>query len=59
MKINIDINDKLMAQAQRLTGITDKNILIEKALQLFIAVEGQRKLMGLKGKIEFDEDSLK
>jgi len=48
-----------MAQAQRLTGITDKNILIEKALQLFIAVEGQRKLMGLKGKIEFDEDSLK
>jgi Arc/MetJ family transcription regulator len=55
MKINIDINDKLMAQAQRLTGITDKNVLIEKALQLFISLESQKKLIGLAGKIKIDD----
>ena len=59
MKISIEIDDKLMTQAQKLTGITDKNILIEKGLQLLIAIEGQRKLMSLRGKIKLDDEAFK
>ncbi len=59
MKISIEIDDKLMTKAQKLTGITDKNVLIEKGLQLLIAIEGQRKLMSLRGKIKFDDEAFK
>jgi len=39
MKINFNINDELLAEAKRLSDIADKRILIEKALQLYVAVE--------------------
>jgi len=57
--MNIDIDDKLMAQAQKLTGISDKNIIIGKALQLFIAVESQKKLISLRGKVKIDDEAYK
>lgn len=48
-----------MAQAQKLTGISDKNIIIGKALQLFIAVESQKKLISLRGKVKIDDEAYK
>jgi hypothetical protein len=59
MKINLTINDELMAEAQRVSRISDKNVLIEAALKLFVTVRNQNKLLELWGKVEFDGESLK
>jgi hypothetical protein len=42
MKINIEINDDLMAKAKELSGIQDESLLIEPALQLFVTIENQK-----------------
>ena len=55
MKMSIEINDNLIAKAQKLSGIQDKNQLIEKALQLFVTIESQKKLENLWDNVEFDE----
>ncbi|WP_426670883.1 type II toxin-antitoxin system VapB family antitoxin [Mucilaginibacter sp. McL0603] len=59
MKISIEINDDLMTKAKKLSGIENETILIEKALQLFIAIENQKQITNLIGKIEFDEEAFK
>ena len=59
MKINLTINDELMAKAQSVSHINDKNVLIEAALKLFVTVRNQNKLLKLWGKVEFDEESYK
>jgi len=59
MKTNLTINDELMAKAHSISGIKDKDVLIEAALKLFVTVGNQNKLLELWGKVEFDEDSLK
>jgi hypothetical protein len=58
MKINLTLNDELMAKAQRVSGINDKNALIEAALKLFVTVSDQNKLLELWGKVEFDKESI-
>jgi hypothetical protein len=59
MKINITINDELMAKAQSISRINDKKMLIEAALNLFVAIENQKKLSNLYGKIRIDEEAFK
>ena len=59
MKINLIINDELMAKAQSISGINDKEILIEAALKLFVRIENQKKLGNLWGKITLDEEAFK
>lgn len=55
MRTNIDINDDLMATAQRLSKIKTKKLVVEKALQVYIALENQKKVLDLWGKVELDE----
>ncbi|WP_408733648.1 type II toxin-antitoxin system VapB family antitoxin [Mucilaginibacter sp.] len=55
MRINIDIDDKLMAQAQKLTNIKNKKVLVDNALRLYVTVENQKKLISLWGRIKVDE----
>ncbi len=55
MRTNIEIDDDLMATAQKLSNIKTKKALIEKALQLLISIESQEKLMNLWGKVEIDD----
>ena len=50
MKLSLNIDSKLMADAKKITGIQDESILIEKALELLIAVESQKGLIALKGR---------
>ena len=59
MKINIEINDELLLTALNISGIKDKSILVEKALLQFIAMENQRGIKDLWGKIELDEEAFK
>ena len=55
MKINIEVNDDLLVNAQNISGIEDKSTLIEKALMLFVTIENQKELKNLWGEIELDE----
>lgn len=55
MRTNIEIDDKLMAKAQKLSNIKTKKAVVEKALQLFVAIENQKKLLELWGNVEVDD----
>ena len=55
MRTNIDINDDLMAKAQKLSNIKTKKAIVEEALRLYITIENQRKLSTLKGKVQLDD----
>lgn len=55
MKTNIDIDDKLMDKAQKLTNIKSKKILVDNALRLYVTVESQKKLIELWGNVEVDD----
>jgi hypothetical protein len=57
MRINFKINDELIAKAKELSGIEDEKVLIENAIKLFVAIENQKQILGLIGKIEFYEDA--
>ncbi|SDT53891.1 antitoxin of type II TA system, VapB [Mucilaginibacter mallensis] len=48
MRTNIEIDEALIAKAQMLTNIQDKNIIIEQALQLYISFGGSKNLRQLK-----------
>lgn len=52
MKTNIDIDDKLMAKAQKLTNIKSKKILVDNALRLYVTIENQKKLIELWGNVD-------
>jgi len=55
MRTNIEIDDKLMAKAQKLTNIKTKKILVDNALRLYVTVESQKKLIELWGQVEVDD----
>ncbi len=57
MRTNIEIDDELIATAQKLGNIKTKKAVVEKALQLFIRLENQKKIADLWGKIEIDEEA--
>jgi Arc/MetJ family transcription regulator len=50
MRTNIEIDDKLMAQAIKLTGLPTKRAVVEEGLQLLVRVRKQaRALKALRG----------
>jgi Arc/MetJ family transcription regulator len=55
MRTNIEIDDQLMARAQKLTNIKTKKILVDNALRLYVTIENQKKLLELWGKVEVDD----
>jgi Arc/MetJ family transcription regulator len=55
MRTNIEIDDQLMAKAQKLTNIKTKKILVDNALRLYVTVENQKKLIELWGNIQVDD----
>ena len=42
MRVNIEINDDLMAKAQQLSGMKSKNTVVEAALRLYVAMKVKR-----------------
>jgi hypothetical protein len=48
-----------MLKAQKLSNIKTKKDVVEKALRLFVALENQKKLTDLRGKIEIDDEAYK
>lgn len=55
MFTNIDIDEKLLEEAFRLTDIKTKKELINLALKEFIETHKRKNLMELKGQIKFSE----
>lgn len=56
MRTNIVLNDALVAEALRLSGIKTKKDLIDEALRAFIAAKKRKNLLDLQGKIQFAPD---
>jgi Arc/MetJ family transcription regulator len=59
MRTNIEIDDKLIAQAIRLTGLPTKRAVVEEGLRLLVQVRKQanalKKLRGLGWDGDLDE----
>ena len=53
VRTNIDLDDELVAEAFRVTGLRTKRELVHEALQVLIAERRRRPLTELKGRIEF------
>jgi len=53
MRTNIVLDDELVAEAARVSGIKTKRELVQEALRVLIATRKRKSLLDLQGKIEF------
>ena len=51
MRTNIVIDDELMAEAQRLTGVKTKKQVVDEALRLLIQIYQQKEIRQFRGKL--------
>ena len=56
MRTNIVIDDKLMAEAIRLSQLKTKKAVVETGLRLLIRIKKQERLKSLRGKLNWDGD---
>lgn len=56
MRTNIVIDDKLMADALRLTGSKTKREVVEMGLKALIKLKKQENIKKFKGKLKWDSD---
>jgi len=56
MRTNIVIDDELVAEAQRLTGISTKRGVVEEALRLLVRLKRQEAVKAWRGKLPWDGD---
>ncbi len=59
MRTNIEIDDTLMEKALKAGNSKTKKQVVEKALELYVRMKNQEKLLDLWGKIEIDEEAYK
>jgi Arc/MetJ family transcription regulator len=56
MRTNVEIDDELIREAQRVTGLKTKRAVVEEGLKTLVRLKRQMKLLELGGKVEFWED---
>jgi Arc/MetJ family transcription regulator len=56
MQISIVIDDQLMDQAIRLSGLETKKAVVEQALKLYVQLLQQAALRELRGKLHWEGD---
>lgn len=56
MRTNIEIDDELMTDAMRLTGIGTKREVVELALRVLLRVERQKDIRDFRGKFQWEGD---
>lgn len=56
MRINIEIDDKLMELALKTTGLKTKREVVEEGLKALIKIQNQSKLKSLRGKLHWEGD---
>lgn len=56
MRTNVVIDDKLMKEALKVSGLKTKRAAIEEGLRALIRVQGQRDILDLAGKVRWTGD---
>ncbi|MFN2167182.1 MAG: type II toxin-antitoxin system VapB family antitoxin [Anaerolineae bacterium] len=56
MRTNVVLDDELVAEAMRLTGIKTKRELIDTALQALVRLERQKDILALEGAVHWEGD---
>ena len=56
MRTNIDIDDRLMQEAMRVSGARTKRATVEEALRLLVRTKGQGAIRRLRGKVAWEGD---
>lgn len=56
MRTNIDIDDELMEEALRRSGLPTKRAAVEEGLRLLIQTRRQAGLRRLRGKVKWEGD---
>lgn len=56
MRTNVVIDDELMNEAMKLSGLKTKKAVISLALQKLVSAQKRRNLLDLEGKITFRDD---
>ena len=56
MRTNIEIDDKLMAETLRLTGLKTKREAVELGLRTVLRLRQQEKLRQFRGKLAWEGD---
>lgn len=54
MRTNIDIDEELIREAMKLTGISTKKGVVEKALALMVSLKKQERIKQLRGKFKWE-----
>lgn len=56
MRTNIEIDDRLMAEALAATGAKSKRDVVEQGLRELLRMRAQAELIRLRGRLEWDGD---
>ena len=56
MRTNIEIDDGLMQEAQRLSGLRTKRAVVEAGLQILVRLKEQEDILRLAGKVHWEGD---
>ena len=56
MRTNVEIDDDLMRDALRATGLKTKRAVIEAGLRMLVRVKGQEDILHLAGKVHWEGD---
>ena len=56
MRTNIEIDDKLMAEAMKASGAKTKREAVEKGLDLIVKLANQERIRQLRGKLHWEGD---
>jgi len=56
VRTNVVIDDRLLAQAQRLTGLSTTREILEEGLKLLVRLKQQEKVKAWRGKLRWDGD---
>ena len=54
MRTNIVIDDRLMARAMRLSGVSTKREAVQQGLELLVRIKSQQKIRSLRGKLHWE-----
>jgi Arc/MetJ family transcription regulator len=56
VRTNIDIDDALMAQAMKASGLTTKRETVEAGLRLLVKLKAQQRMRRYRGKLRWEGD---
>ena len=56
MRTNIVIDDQLLAEAQRITGLKTKKAVVEEALKLMVRMRQKGEIKAWRGKLPWTGD---